>query len=186
MIEPDELIHRRSARATLNPTRANPPPWFVGGGRGIMLLVLGITAILLVVRGVTFWWLVEEWWAWWNAPFTMERPASAPVLAPPPADPRKGPAYLRGNPGSAFGPDSYPPEAIRQGQQGRTVAVLTVDASGTPVRCTVKTSSGSRALDRATCTTALARVRFEPARDNRGAPIASHYTLPVRWVLPDS
>lgn len=187
LIDPDPPFHRRAARSTLDPTWAKPPPWFVGGGKGVVAVVLSICAILLIARGVTMWWLVEDWWAWWNAPFSMERAASAPPERRVPAAnlalASRGP---RGNPGLAFGADAYPAEAIRAGQQGRTVAKLTVDASGTPIRCTVTTSGGSRALDRATCGTTLARVRFEPARDDRGAPISSEFTLPVRWVLPES
>lgn len=50
----------------------------------------------------------------------------------------------------------------------------------------MKTSSGYDSLDRTTCSIALARVRYEPARDGASVPIASTVILPVRWILSDS
>lgn len=116
---------------------------------------------------------------------------SAPAL--PDLPPRPVPAPdrslagrgVRGNPGTAFGDDAYPPDAIRAGEQGRTTALLRIDASGTPISCAIKTSSGSPSLDAATCSIALRRARFDPAREAQGKAISSTYTLPVRWVLPD-
>ena len=95
-----------------------------------------------------------------------------------------GAAGLRGNPAAFFGPDAYPPEAIRAGEQGRTVAQLAVGADGIPTGCAIATSSGSRSLDAATCAIAIGRVRYVPAHDTAGRPIAARVTLPVRWVLP--
>jgi len=60
-----------------------------------------------------------------------------------------------------------------------------VDGTGTPVGCTIAVSSGSRSLDAGTCSIAIGKIRFEPARDSRGVAKASHYTLPVCWVLPE-
>lgn len=79
----------------------------------------------------------------------------------------------------------YPVESIRREEQGRTVARLSIDASGTPVGCIIAISSGYSRLDERTCEIAIKRVRFDPARDGRGVAIASTYTLPVRWVLPE-
>lgn len=99
--------------------------------------------------------------------------------------PRAGRATtIQGNPAQFFGVDSYPPEAIRAGEQGRVVAKLAVAADGHVAECVVSESSGSLALDRRTCEIALARVTFTPATDDKGTPIASSYTLPVRWLLP--
>jgi TonB family protein len=91
-----------------------------------------------------------------------------------------------GNPGIWFGPDAYPAEAIRNAEQGRTVARIEVDAKGIPSNCSVTVSSGSSSLDARTCEIAIASLRFNPARDRGGTPIAASYTLPVRWVLPTS
>ena len=100
------------------------------------------------------------------------------------ADDKSAPAQPLGNPGSFFGQDSYPPAAQRAGEQGRTVVRIELDARGYPTRCTVVTSSGSTSLDEATCRIAQTRMQFAPARSGKGKPIASQYTLPVRWVLP--
>jgi protein TonB len=51
--------------------------------------------------------------------------------------------------------------------------------------CTVSGSSGNRDLDETTCRIARSRVRFTPAKDDAGNPIASSYTLPVRWQLEE-
>lgn len=91
---------------------------------------------------------------------------------------------LIGNPGVWFGPDAYPADAIRNKEQGRTVVRIDVDATGKPAKCNVAMSSGSASLDARTCEIAVASLRFNPARDRGGTPIAAGYTLPVRWVLP--
>ncbi|PAX06578.1 energy transducer TonB [Sphingomonas lenta] len=111
----------------------------------------------------------------------------APVAAPPaPPPPRVSKAAgLRGNPGQFFGADNYPPAAIRAGAEGRVVARLSVGADGRVSDCTVTTSSGNSDLDNTTCRIARSRVRFTPAQDQEGNPIASTYTLPVRWELPE-
>lgn len=90
-----------------------------------------------------------------------------------------------GNPAQWFGGDAYPPDAIRKGEQGRTVARVRLDAAGWPSSCVIATSSGSKSLDSATCAILMRQARFEPARDRDGGAIASDYTVPVRWVLPD-
>ena len=104
---------------------------------------------------------------------------AAPVLA------QGRNASLRGNPGQFFGPDSYPPEALSKREQGRVVARLTIDPTGKVTDCHVVESSGSTALDVQTCVIAVGRVTFSPPTDGRGRAIASSYTLPVRWVLPE-
>jgi protein TonB len=110
-------------------------------------------------------------------------PPSPP--APPPAPPRVSQAAgLKGNPGQYFGTDNYPPAAIRAGAQGRVVARLSVGADGRVTDCSVTSSSGNDDLDSTTCRIAKSRVRFSPAKDDSGNSIASTYTLPVRWVLP--
>jgi protein TonB len=110
----------------------------------------------------------------------------APPAPPAPPPPRISKAAgVRGNPGQYFGPDAYPPAAIRAGAQGRVVAKLTVGTNGRVTDCVVETSSGNNDLDETTCRIARSRVRFTPAQDQNGNPIVSSYTLPVRWVLPN-
>lgn len=90
-----------------------------------------------------------------------------------------------GNIGQWFGPDAYPPEAIRAARAGRVVAMLAVDATGMVTDCTIQVSSGTTVLDTTTCQIAMAHLRFDPATDHQGHPIAGTYLLPVRWVLPE-
>ncbi|MEO5494767.1 MAG: energy transducer TonB [Sphingomonas sp.] len=118
-------------------------------------------------------------------PPTMAPPQPPAPPAPPPAPPAVSRAAgLKGNPGQYFGADNYPPAAIRAGAQGRVVARLSVGTDGRVTDCQVTASSGNGDLDSTTCRIAKSRVRFTPAQDASGSPIASTYTLPVRWVLP--
>lgn len=105
-------------------------------------------------------------------------PATPPHLPPTFAQP------ARGAPSAWFSADDYPVAAMRRGAQGRVVASLTVDRDGRVTGCTVTTSSHDPDLDRATCTIALQRGRYAPARDVAGRPVASVQTLPVRWAMP--
>lgn len=115
--------------------------------------------------------------------------AAAALMAPAPAPAQ---ARLRpdmepratGNIGQWFGPNTYPPEAIRAAREGRVVAMLAVDATGTVTGCTIQVSSGTTVLDTTTCQIAMAHLHFDPATDHQGHPIAGAYSLPVRWVLP--
>ncbi|WP_343526888.1 energy transducer TonB [Sphingomonas sp.] len=95
-------------------------------------------------------------------------------------------AFLpRGNIAALFGPDTYPPEAMRAGEQGRVVAKLSVDATGTVTNCTI-IESVSPSLDAATCRAVqTGKPIFRQVRDRRGKAVAFQYTLPVRWNLPD-
>ncbi len=90
-----------------------------------------------------------------------------------------------GSPGDWFSPDDYPPEALRASRTGRTVVAVGVDSAGVVVTCRVLESSGTDVLDQRTCDLAKAHGRFNPATDGKARPIASEYTLPVRWAMPD-
>ena len=112
-----------------------------------------------------------------------------PIAAPPapaPAPPARASqaAGLKGNPGQFFGDDAYPAAAIRAEAQGRVVAKLSVGTDGRVTDCSVTQSSGNSDLDSTTCRIAKSRVRFTPAKDDAGQPMASTFNLPVRWVLP--
>lgn len=87
--------------------------------------------------------------------------------------------------GEWLGADNYPPAAIRAGEQGRVVAVVSLDATGHPTACRIDISIGSPVLEKGTCDVVLAKGKFEPARDAKGRALASTLTLPVRWVLPE-
>jgi protein TonB len=77
----------------------------------------------------------------------------------------------------------YPREAFRAGIEGTTVARLTIGADGRVSECVVRASSGSEALDRATCGIIENRFRFEPARNGRGEAIADRVEWEQNWSL---
>ncbi|MEH3048208.1 energy transducer TonB [Sphingomonas adhaesiva] len=80
--------------------------------------------------------------------------------------------------------EDYPSSAIRAEEQGTVAITVAIDADGRVTSCTVTQSSGSAALDQATCRLYAKRARFEPARDDGGARVASTYSDRVRWQLP--
>ena len=85
-----------------------------------------------------------------------------------------------------FGPSAYPPEAIRAEQQGRVIAVASINQVGKVEKCTIVASSKSPSLDGVTCEILRKQGKFSPALDLAGQPVASHLIVPVRWVLPGS
>ena len=111
----------------------------------------------------------------------------APVVAPAPPPPRISKAAgVKGNIGPYFGDDSYPSAAIRAEAEGRVQVRLQVGADGRVSDCTVTGSSGNRDLDSTTCRIFKSRVRYTPAKDQNGNPIASAVTPPgISWRLPD-
>ncbi len=109
------------------------------------------------------------------------------VLPPPPPPPpvdRSSRATPRRDPGSWVRSEDYPPAALRAGQEGRTGFRLDLGADGRATACTVIASSGSDALDEATCRLLMRRARFEPARDAGGMPIAASFSSRIAWRLP--
>lgn len=94
-----------------------------------------------------------------------------------------GAVALRNGPriktGLTLSSSDYPRNAA--GAQGRTVIRLTIDPKGKPSRCDVRQSSGNAALDEASCTVALARMRFEPAIATDGTPAEGSFEFPIGW-----
>ena len=84
-----------------------------------------------------------------------------------------------------FSTDDYPMEAIRNEEQGTTAFKLLIDRHGRVVRCDVTSSSGSAALDKATCDIVRRRARYVPARDSSGNPVPGTDTGRIRWELPE-
>jgi protein TonB len=110
----------------------------------------------------------------------------APPLppAPPPPPRRVEPAHARANLASYVSDADYPSSAIRAEQQGTTGFRLTVGTDGRVTACSVTSSSGSSALDDATCRIMRSRARFTPARDDTGNPTTDSVSSRIRWVLP--
>jgi len=84
-----------------------------------------------------------------------------------------------------FGDEDYPADALRLGEQGVVGFSVDVDATGRVSACQITRSSGSAALDEATCRIARERVQFTPARDRQGRPVPDQTSSRVHWVLPE-
>jgi protein TonB len=78
----------------------------------------------------------------------------------------------------------YPASARAMSAQGQVGFVLTVGVDGRVADCTVTRSSGSAALDSATCRLMRSRGRFTPARDSTGNPVVATIADQVEWRLP--
>ena len=74
---------------------------------------------------------------------------------------------------------------MRNEEQGTTRFRLAVGANGQVTECSVIGSSGSSALDSATCRLMKQRARFVPARDSHDKATTDSVTSAIRWVLPD-
>ena len=88
----------------------------------------------------------------------------------------------RGDRSSWFRQKDYPSEAKRNEQRGRVSITLQIDRKGVPRECRVTGSSGSPSLDQATCSLALDRARFYPARAV-GKAVDGEYSLSTNWTL---
>jgi protein TonB len=109
-----------------------------------------------------------------------------PPPPPPPPPPRTvEPARARTDLARYVSDADYPDAALRGGEQGATRFRLQVGADGRVTGCTVTGSSGSSALDSATCRLMKSRARFTPARDSTGKPTTDSVASTIRWVLPD-
>ena len=105
-------------------------------------------------------------------------PKPAPTFEPVAAKPSNSPSGWVTN-------ADYPYSSIRQEEEGITRFRLSVSTSGKVTDCTVTAGSGSRTLDRTTCSLASKRARFTAARGSDGKPVAGSFESAVRWVLPE-
>lgn len=96
-----------------------------------------------------------------------------------------GPRQAKANLLQLFSTDDYPVEAIRREEQGTAAFQLSINRRGYVSDCRIVSSSGSDALDRATCGILESRARFDPARNAQGKRVADHYSGRIRWELPD-
>lgn len=83
----------------------------------------------------------------------------------------------------SIGFEDYPPEARKNGWEGKVVMDLTVGTDGQVATCTVTKSSGHKSLDEGTCAIMTARARFKPALDQSGQPVEGHYEQQINWRL---
>jgi TonB family protein len=113
----------------------------------------------------------------------MPEVTSAPAPLPRATRPaRRAQVILR----SYFSEDDYPARAARENQEGTVAFRLDVDSAGNVATCTVTGSSGSPALDQATCRILRSRPHFVPARMADGSFAADSVRGRVRWRLPEA
>ena len=84
-----------------------------------------------------------------------------------------------------FTADDYPQAALRRNEQGTVAFKLFIDRRGRVERCDIEKSSGSAALDQATCTILQRRARFKPARGADDQRVTDVTAGRIRWQLPD-
>lgn len=114
------------------------------------------------------------------APYT---PPAPPPPAPPPPPRTVEPARARGSLPGLVSNDDYPASALRNEEQGTTGFRLTVGPDGRVSNCVVTSSSGSSALDTATCRLMRSRARFTPARNNLGQPTTDTVSARITWRI---
>jgi len=81
----------------------------------------------------------------------------------------------------AFNSTDYPAAAIREEREGRVNVNVDLDASGKPLRCSVKASSESADLDESTCRIIMARGKFSPVKDRNEKPVAGAWQGTIGW-----
>ena len=80
----------------------------------------------------------------------------------------------------------YPASAKQAGEEGAVGFRLGIAPDGRVSDCTITRSSGSAALDSATCRIMRSRSRFTPARDAVGRPVADTMESILRWRLGET
>ncbi|MEA3000001.1 MAG: periplasmic protein TonB [Sphingomonadales bacterium] len=112
-------------------------------------------------------------------------PPAPPAPPPPPPPPVKvEPARAKANLSSLFSDEDYPASALRNNESGTTGFRLQVGPNGRVTGCQVTSSSGSSALDAATCRLLTSRARFNPARDSSGQPTSDSVSNRIVWRIP--
>ena len=123
-----------------------------------------------------------------SPPPVVRTPIKPPPSAPAPPPPAVGPRIVEGpRPRAPFQSyvtmADYPASALVQGEEGRPRFRLMVGADGRVSHCVILASSGSSALDNATCRIMRSRARFTPARDSNGNPAAGEYPGEINWQI---
>ena len=117
-------------------------------------------------------------------------PPQAPVIiAPPRPNPPPVPhvsqtAKARGDLHALFSTDDYPAASLRNNEQGTTAVRITVGTDGRVADCQVTSSSGSAALDSATCSIIRRRAKYTPARNDDGSAAQGSDAVRIKWVVP--
>ena len=69
-------------------------------------------------------------------------------------------------------------------QSGSVGVTIKVNEDGSASNCRVARSSGDRGIDALMCQLTLRHVRFDPARDPQGRPVAQDVTFVPNWWRP--
>jgi protein TonB len=110
------------------------------------------------------------------------RPAPPAPPAPPPVR-RVEPKSVSGNLQGLIRGEDYPSSALEREEQGVVAVSLQIGTNGRVSGCSVTSSSGSRALDSATCRVLTSRAKFTPARDSSGNPTTGSFSARIRWQI---
>ena len=159
-------------------------PRFVGDGRGLMvgvltalafLLAAGVVLIALVIdRGVDSARreIAQREAAGRRATEAASREARERVAASPSAN---------RDPSSWITSDDYPPEALRNDDEGTVTITWVADPDGRITECRTLASSGHASLDHAACAAVLRRGRYAAVPADRGPRV---FTRRVVWRIP--
>ena len=79
---------------------------------------------------------------------------------------------------------SYPPKALKAGEEGTVRFEVNLSKKGVVTKCRVTQSSGHDDLDRQTCLQLRKTGHFKIAMDESGSPVASTYAGRLRRVIP--
>ncbi len=176
------VFYIRESKLTHPPSDPRSPVQ-PGGGSPLKPLLLALVA-------------AASLWTWQQSRNRNDRPEPTlewPTEAVPegtapsaPTQPEPVPPAVRARANliELFNSDDYPQEAIRNEEQGTVQFRIIIAPDGRVSDCTVVSSSGSAALDRASCAIVSERARFEPARDANGQRVGDSLTSRVRWELP--
>jgi len=85
---------------------------------------------------------------------------------------------------SLFSTDDYPAAALRAEEEGVVHFALLIGPEGRVRHCALVASSGSAALDSATCRILRSRARYRPGRDAAGRPAWDWQGGRMSWSLP--
>jgi periplasmic protein TonB len=105
---------------------------------------------------------------------------AAPSVSTAPAVER---ARARANLPSYISVDDYPASAVQSGAEGTVRFSLDVDPTGRVSGCRITGTSGTPALDDATCGIMRSRARFTPARDSQGNAVPDSFQSSITWRL---
>lgn len=78
----------------------------------------------------------------------------------------------------------YPPEMVRNSQQGVVNFRLMVEADGAVSGCFIQAGAGHKDFREVTCQLLKRRARLTPAIGSDGVPVRSYFTGAVNWVIP--